>query len=97
MGKHKNKLKDRVHYCFLCGRELNSTSEKIIHRINPRKQNKSYNVIILCSECKKQVLLKGIYYTDINTEILYKYFFNFSKECRHIVMRKVYEFLVKRE
>ena len=97
MGKHKNKLKDRVNYCFLCGRELTSNNEKIIHRINPRKQNRSYNIIILCPECKRHMLQYGIHGEDIDTEVLSRYFQNFSKECRHIVMWKVYQYLVQRE
>ena len=97
MVKHKNKLKDRVNYCFLCGRFLSSIKEKIIHRINTNKENKVYNVLIVCPDCKQHITKNGIHYTDIHTEYLLKYFKNFTKECQHIVMDKVFFFFLRKE
>ena len=94
MGRHKNKLKDRVGCCFFCGRELTNHTEKIIHRLNTKKGPKAYNIIIVCEFCKQRLLLHDITDIDIKTEVLHQYFKKFNRNCRHLVMYKVFRYII---
>ena len=93
MGRRKNLLKSRVDCCFFCGKEL-QPEHKIIHRLNNRKEHKTYNVIIVCEHCKQRLLNKEVTYFDISTEVIQKYFKNFDRDCRQLVMNKVFRYII---
>lgn len=97
MGIHKNKIKESIHCCFLCGHIFTNNNEKIIHRINRKKNNRPFNVIIVCPECKKKLLKGLIHKRDIDFCILNRYFAELTMDNREVVVAKVYKYLVLRD
>ena len=92
--KRKNRLKNKIHTCFFCGKELPDLKHKIVHRLNTKKENKEFNILIVCEHCKQRLLNKEITVLDIHTEYLDKYFQEFSKDCRYMILKKVYKYII---
>ena len=74
MSQKKNLIKNNIHSCFSCGKDLYDISDKFIHRINQRKGVTRNNVVILCSLCKYKFSLGRlkIFLVEIEKTILNK-------------------------
>lgn len=93
--KKKNKLKQNVSSCFMCGKDFNSLQEKHGHRINPKKGNCENNLVILCEKCKRRLQNKRdikIYQIKIKREVKDKYFSKLDKDKRYVILQKLREF-----
>ena len=78
----------------MCGHVFKDKSEKIVHRINPKKYIKKLNVIVVCPHCKAKILKAGIMRSDLNTDILNSYFTDYTRDDRHTVLEKVFKYLI---
>lgn len=93
--KKKNKLKQNVSSCFMCGKDFDSLKEKHGHRINPKKGNCENNLVILCEKCKRKLQNKKdlkIYDIRICKYVRDKYFSQLDKDKKHIILQKLREF-----
>lgn len=68
--KRKNKIKSMVDCCFICGKNLPNLEDKIGCRINPKKGNSKCNLLIVCEDCKKNVL-KNIKFTKFSQKTMF--------------------------
>lgn len=91
MGQKKNSIKNNIHSCFACGKDLNNTQDKIIHRINQKKGITRNNIVILCPQCKYKFSLGKfkIFLVKISKEILNKYFLNQDKNYKKIILKSL--------
>ena len=89
MGQNKNELKNNINHCFVCGKNLDSIQNKIIHRINQKKGITRNNIVILCPSCKYKFSLGKlkIFLVKIPKEILNKYFLTQDKCYKQIILR----------
>ena len=94
MSKRKNKIKDKIACCFLCGHVFTSKEEKSIHRLNPKKSVKKYNVIVVCPHCKQKLLTTGIDRYDLDTGVIEAYFSEYTRDNRHLILEKVFRYLI---
>ena len=88
--KRKNKLKQSINSCFVCGKTLKKLKDKLGHRINPKKGNNKYNIIIVCENCKRLLQKLTLKLVKPTREIRDKYFSNLDIEDRKIIMNKIY-------
>lgn len=88
MSQKKNLIKNNIHSCFFCGKDLDNISDKIIHRINQKKGVTRNNIVILCPVCKYKFSLGKfkIFLVEISKEILNKYFNNQDKKYKKIIL-----------
>lgn len=88
--KRKNKLKQSINNCFICGKPIKKLKDKLGHRINPKKGNNKHNLIIVCESCKKVLQKVALAFIRPSKEILNKYFKLLSIEDRKIILNKLY-------
>ena len=88
MSQKKSLIKNNIHSCFYCGKNLDNIQDKIIHRINQKKGVTRNNIVILCPLCKyKFSLVKfKIFLVEIQKDILNKYFKNQDKNYKKIIL-----------
>ena len=88
MSQKKNLIKNNIHFCFSCGKNLENIEDKIIHRINQKKGITRNNIVILCPQCKYKFSLGKfkIFLVEISKEILKKYFNNQDKSYKKIIL-----------
>jgi hypothetical protein len=91
MGKKKNKLKNNINYCFVCGKNLDNISDKIIHRINNTKGITKNNVVILCPKCKNDFSLGklNIFLINIKQFIINRYFKNQDNNYKKTILKSL--------
>ena len=91
MSQKKNIIKNNIHSCFACGKDLNNIQDKIIHRINQKKGITRNNIVILCPQCKYKFSLGKfkIFLVKISKEILNKYFLNQDKNYKKIILKSL--------
>lgn len=91
MGKKKNKIKNNINYCFICGKYLDNISDKFIHRINNKKGITTNNIVILCPKCKQKILSNKlkIFLIDIKQFIINRYFKNNNKDYKKIILKSL--------
>ena len=91
MSQKKNLIKNNIHSCFFCGKDLGNISDKIIHRINQKKGVTRNNIVILCPVCKYKFSLGKfkIFLVEISKEILNKYFNNQDKNYKKIILNSL--------
>ena len=91
MGQKKSSIKNNIHSCFACGKDLNNIQDKIIHRINQKKGITRNNIVILCPQCKYKFSLGKfkIFLVKISKEILNKYFLNQDKNYKKIILKSL--------
>ena len=94
MSKRKNQIKEKIECCFLCGHVFTSKEEKIIHRLNPKKSIKKHNVVVVCPRCKQKLLTTGIDRYDLHTDVLEAYFTEYTRDNRHLILEKVFHYLI---
>lgn len=91
MGKKKNKIKNNINYCFVCGENLDNISDKIIHRINNTKGITKNNVVILCPKCKNDFSLGKlkIFLINIKQFIINRYFKNQDNNYKKTILKSL--------
>ena len=91
MGQKKSSIKNNIHSCFACGKDLNNIQDKIIHRINQKKGITRNNIVILCPQCKYKFSLGKfkIFLVIKSKEILNKYFINQDKNYKKIILKSL--------
>jgi len=91
MGRRKIAIKNNIHSCFYCGKHLSSLKDKIIHRVNQKKNISENNIVILCPKCKYKFSLGGfkIYNINVGKESLKLYFENLEKDYKDKILKSL--------
>jgi hypothetical protein len=100
----KNKLKDIVNNCLLCGVHLNKKIDKIAYRIDKNKGFKEHNTVIICKDCHDIFInsnkyggddIKTIYNIFLNMQNIKNYFNKFGKKYINMFYMKIYTLRMK--